>query len=190
MCSYLYIFEMTSKRICVYCASSDLADDKYFQAGRDLGRALAEQNITVVYGGAKNGVMGALADGALASGGKVIGWIPKFMKNECLHTGLTEINEVETIHIRKHGMMMNSDGIIALPGGTGTLEELMEAITWKRLQLIQSPIFIVNLDGFYDPLLNLFENMFQSKFLSDQLRNDWIVVRTIDEVLEHLKSSK
>ena len=179
---------MTSKRICVYCASSDRADDKYFQAGRDLGRGLAKLNFTVVYGGARNGVMGALADGALTSGGKVIGWIPTFMKNEVQHAGLTEIHEVETMHIRKHGMMMNSEGIIALPGGTGTVEELMEAITWKRLNLIQSPIFIVNLDGFYDPLINLFENMFREKFLPENLRADWIVVRTIDEVLDQLKN--
>ncbi|CAF0997457.1 unnamed protein product [Rotaria magnacalcarata] len=178
---------MTSKRICVYCASSDICDRKFLDAGRQLGEALALMNVTVVYGGAQCGVMGALADGALSAKGKVIGWIPTFMKSEALHPGLTEVHEVETMHIRKHGMMMNSDGLIALPGGTGTLEELMEAITWKRLDLIHMPIFIVNLDGFYDPLLDLFENMFNERFISRDLQKHWVVVKTIDEIIEQLK---
>src|SRR5438874_587826 len=108
---------MTSKRICVYCASSHSSDKKFLDAGRQLGEALARLNITLVYGGAHKGVMGAVADGALSIQGKVIGWIPTFMKTETLHPGLTEVHEVESIHVRKHGMMMNSDGIIALPGG-------------------------------------------------------------------------
>lgn len=179
---------MTSKRICVYCASSDICDKKFLDAGHQLGEGLARMNITVVYGGSQNGVMGAVANGALSAEGKVIGWIPKFMKSEKLHPGLTEVNEVETMHLRKHGMMMNSDGLIALPGGTGTLEELLEAITWKRLKLIEVPIFIVNLDGFYDPLLVLFENMFKERFISRDLEKDWIVVKSIDEILEKLKA--
>jgi uncharacterized protein (TIGR00730 family) len=178
---------MTSKRICVYCASSVSCDQKYFDAGRQLGEALARMNITLVYGGAQQGVMGAVADGALSAQGKVIGWIPTFMKTETLHPGLTEVHEVETIHLRKHGMMMNSDGLIALPGGTGTLEELMEAITWKRLELINIPIFIVNLDGFYDPLLALFENMFKERFISRSVEKYWVVVKTIDELIEKIK---
>lgn len=178
---------MTEKRICVYCASSDQCDKKYLDAGRQLGEALARLKVTVVYGGAHKGVMGALADGALNAQGKVIGWIPKFMTTEILHPGLTEVNEVESMHIRKHGMMTNSEGLIALPGGTGTLEELAEAITWKRLQLINIPIFIVNLDGFYDPLLNLFENMFNERFMDREHDQHWIVVRSIDEVIEKVK---
>jgi uncharacterized protein (TIGR00730 family) len=109
------------------------------------------------------------------------------MTTETLHPGLTEVHEVETIHIRKHGMMMNSDGLIALPGGTGTVEELMEAITWKRLQLINIPIMIINLDGFYNPLLELFENMFKERFMSRDLEKAWIVVNTINEAIEKLK---
>ncbi|CAF1142874.1 unnamed protein product [Rotaria sp. Silwood1] len=178
---------MTSKRICVYCGSSDICDRKFLDIGRQLGEALARINITVIYGGAQKGVMGALADGALNAQGKVIGWIPTFMKSETLHPGLTEVHEVETMHIRKHGMMMNSDGIIALPGGIGTLEELTEAITWKLLQLIHVPIFIINIDGFYDPLLKLFENMFNERFLNRELNDQWTVVKSIDEVIEKLK---
>jgi uncharacterized protein (TIGR00730 family) len=100
---------------------------------------------------------------------------------------LTEVHEVESMHIRKHGMMMNSDALIALPGGTGTVEELMEAITWKRIGLINLPIFIVNLDGFYNPLLDLFENMFNERFISRDLEKIWIVVKSIDEIIEKLK---
>jgi len=178
---------MTSKRICVYCASSEVCDQKYLDAGRQLGEGLARMNITLVYGGAQKGIMGAVADGALSAQGKVIGWVPTFMKTEILHPGLTEVHEVESMHIRKHGMMMNSDGLIALPGATGTLEELMEAITWKRLELINVPIMIINLNGFYNPLLDLFENMFKERFISRELANDWIVVNTIDEALDKIK---
>ena len=184
----MYLFQMTSKRICVYCASSSDCDKKYFDAGRQLGEALAQMSITLVYGGSQFGVMGAVANGALDAKGKVIGWIPKFMKSEKLHPGLTEVNEVETMHLRKHGMMMNSDGLIALPGGTGTLEELLEAMTWKRLQLINVPIFIVNLDGFYDPLKGLIENMFKERFMDRSLENDWVFVDTIDELISKLKN--
>ena len=179
---------MTSKRVCVYCASSDTCEKKYLDVGRRLGEELARMNTTVVYGGAQNGVMGAVADGALDAQGKVIGWIPTFMKTELLHPRLTEVNQVETMHIRKHGMMMNSDALIALPGGTGTLEEVMEAITWKRLKLIDLPIFIVNLDGFYDPLVALFENMFQAGFMHRNVASFWIVVQSIDELIEKLKA--
>jgi uncharacterized protein (TIGR00730 family) len=181
---------MTTKRVCVYCGSSTTCDKKFLDAGEQLGEKLARLDITVVYGGSQQGIMGALANGALNAQGKVIGWIPTFLKSETLHPGLTEVNEVETIHIRKHGMMMNSDALVALPGGTGTLEELMEAITWKRLQLINVPIFIVNIDGFYDPLLALFDNFTRERFASQILDNSCVVVKTIDEVVEKIKSIK
>jgi uncharacterized protein (TIGR00730 family) len=178
---------MISKRVCVYCASSSQCDEKFLQAGRRLGEALAQRQMTLVYGGAERGVMGAVANGALQAQGKVIGWIPHFMKTEIRHTGLTELHVVESMHIRKHGMMMNSDAIITLPGATGTLEELMEAITWKRLNLITIPILIVNLDGFYDPLLQLFENMFNERFIRRELQNDWIVVTSVDQAIETIE---
>ncbi|CAF1457328.1 unnamed protein product [Adineta ricciae] len=178
---------MTSKRVCVYCASSDASDEKFLLAGRQLGEGLARLNMTIVYGGAQCGVMGAVADGALSAQGKVIGWIPTFMKTEILHPGLTEVHEVESMHIRKHGMMTNSDALIALPGGPGTIEELMEAITWRRLKLIGVPIFIINLDGYYNPLLELFENMRKACFIVEGSEKDWNVVDTVDEVIEKLK---
>jgi uncharacterized protein (TIGR00730 family) len=162
---------MTSKRVTVYCASTDKCDKKFFDAGRQLGEALALLNITVVYGGAHKGVMGAVADGALNAQGKVIGWIPTFMTTEVLHPGLTEVHKVETMHLRKDAMMMNSDALIALPGGTGTVEELMQALNWHRLKLI-------------DPLLKLFANMVKEHFISNNLEKYLIVVESIDDVIK------
>ncbi len=100
---------------------------------------------------------------------------------------LTEVHEVETMHIRKHGMMMNSDALIALPGGTGTVEEITEALSWSRLKLINIPIFLINLDGFYDPLLKLFENMAKERFISDDLEKYLIVVESVDEVIKKIQ---
>lgn len=177
---------MTSKRVCVYCASSDNCAKKYLDTGRQLGEALARNNLTVVYGGARNGVMGAVADGALDVNGKVVGYFPKCIPTEILHTRLTELHEVGTMHERKCAMMMNSDVVTALPGGTGTFDELMEAITWKRLGLIKVPIFIINIDGYYDPLLALFENMFDAGFMSRNEQTPWIVVQSIDELIKKL----
>ena len=181
---------MKVKRVCVYCAASKVCDEQHFANGRKLGESLAKLNITVVYGGAHYGVMGAVADGALQASGKVIGYIPSFMQTEAQHPGLTELNIVESMHSRKYNMIMNSDCIIALPGGTGTLDELIEAISWKRLGLIDLPIFILNINGFYDPLLTMFNNMFEERFAEPDLRNAWIVVNTIDEILEKIQAIK
>ena len=179
----------TNKRVCVYCAASTLCTQKFLDAGTELGQRLARLNITVVYGGSTEGVMGALADGALSMGGAVTGWLPRFlMQHEILHPHLSETHIVETMHMRKHGMMMNSDGIVALPGGIGTLEELLEAITWKRHGLIQIPILIVNIDGFYDPLFHLFKNMFDEQIISseDVSNPPWTVVHSPQEAIDHL----
>jgi len=182
---------MSGKRVCVYCASSSICDKKYSEAGRYLGEQLAKSGRTVVYGGASQGVMGALADGALSHGGQVIGYIPAFMRDESLHAGISEVHHVETMHLRKHGMMMNSDAIIALPGGLGTLEELTEALSWKRLQLITIPIIIINIDSFYDPLLKLFSNMISERFMTKHHAKNteqlWTVVETVDEAIAQLK---
>lgn len=177
---------MTSKRIGVYCASSTESEKKYLEAGKQLGQALAEMKMTLVYGGAKQGVMGTLADGALDAGGEVCGWFPKCIHTELLHSRLTEKHEVDTMHQRKEGIMKDSHALVALPGGPGTLDELMEAITWKRLRLINTPIFIVNLDGFYNPLLELFENMYRAKFLNLN-KSHWTEVQSVAELIEKLQ---
>src|SRR5437660_9144198 len=142
------------KRICVYCASSEQVAEQYLDAAHELGRILAGAGVTVVYGGGRLGLMGRLAEGSLAAEGKIIGVIPRFMQQlEWGHSGLTELHLVEDMRERKHRMLLDSDAVIALPGGCGTLEELLEAITLKRLGLYFNPIIIFNVAGFFDPLI-------------------------------------
>ena len=139
-----------AKRVCVYCASSSLADPRYAEAAGRLGRQLARAGVTVVYGGGGIGSMKALADEALAAGGRVIGVLPRFMYEvEWGHPGLTKLILVADLHERKRLMVDGVDAIVALPGGSGTYEELLEAITWTRLGLYVRPIVIVNQGGFY-----------------------------------------
>src|SRR5213080_950521 len=140
---------MTLGRVCVYCASSRKSDAAYYEAAASLGRSLAQRGIAIVYGGGAVGSMGALADAALAEGGKVIGVLPRFMYDlEWGHPRLTELRLVGDLHERKRLMIEEVDAIVALPGGSGTLEELMEAITWKRLGLHGHPIVLVNVRSF------------------------------------------
>ena len=140
-------------RICVYCASSEHCDRIYHDAARTLGRLLAEAGCTIVYGGGAVGLMGSLANGALAAGGEVIGIIPRFMTEvEWQHPGLASLEVVEDMRERKHRLLTGSDAVVALPGGCGTLEELFEALTLKRLGLYFNPIVLVNTNGFYAPL--------------------------------------
>ncbi len=141
-----------------------------------LGEILAENSITVVYGGGAIGSMGRLAEGALSKGGKVIGVIPRFMQElEWDHKGLTELQVVENMRERKHIMLTDSDAAIALPGGSGTLEELMEAISLKRLGIYTKPIVLVNTRGFYDPLLELLQRCIDEQFLDERHAAMWQV---------------
>src|SRR5687767_4948030 len=142
--------------VCVYAASSKACDADYHDAARRLGVVLAERRFTIIYGGGRAGLMGALADGALSRGGRITGVLPKFMKElEWGHSGLTELHLVEDMHTRKHRLLTGSDAVVALPGGCGTLEELLEAITLKRLGIYLGPIVLVNTRGFFNPLLQL-----------------------------------
>ena len=171
-------------RVCVYCASSRSCDPEYHRAAYRLGGLMARQSWSVVYGGGGYGSMGALADGALAAGGKITGVIPNFMKElEWAHGGLSELRVVEDMRTRKHIMLSDSDAVVALPGGSGTLEELFEAITLKRLGIYLSPIIIVNMKGFYDPLLSLLEKCIREKFMDRQHEAMWTVVAGVDEVI-------
>lgn len=171
------------KTICVYCASSERCDAAYHDAARRLGSVLASQKLTIVYGGGASGSMGALADGALAAGGKIIGVIPRFMLDlEWGHRHLTELRVVEDMRIRKHAMLTESHGVVALPGGSGTLEELMEAITLKRLGLYVHPIVLVNTRGFFTPLVQLLQHAVDEHFMNEQHLKMWQVVETPDEV--------
>ena len=135
-------------------------------------------------------MMGRVAEGALAEGGSVIGIIPRYMQElEWGHTGITELHEVENMHQRKMQMMQQSEGIVALPGGTGTLEELLEAITWKRLGLVTSPIIIVNIKSYYDPLIAMLERSIDENFTRADHRTSWQVVNTVEEVIDALHNT-
>ena len=152
--------------VCVYSASSTKIDAVYFQAAETLGRLLAEHRIRLINGAGSIGLMCSVADAVLKNGGEVTGVIPRFMvEQNWHHTGLTELIEVESMHERKQKMANLSDGIIALPGGCGTLEELLEIITWKQLGLYLNPIIILNTNRFFDPLLEMLEKAIDESFM-------------------------
>jgi len=170
--------------VCVYCASSNACDAKFHDVARRLGGLLAEGGCTLVYGGGRAGSMGALADGALAHGGRVVGIIPRFMRElEWGHEELTELHVVEDMRTRKHEMLARASAVVALPGGCGTFEELMEAITLKRLGLFLGPIVIVNTDGYYDPLIEQFRRAIDGRFMNEVHGGMWKVVREPEEVV-------
>ena len=172
--------------VCVYSASSTKIDAVYFQAADTLGRLLAEHRIRLINGAGSIGLMRSVADAVLKNGGEVTGVIPRFMvEQNWHHTGLTELIEVESMHERKRKMADLSDGIIALPGGCGTLEELLEIITWKQLGLYLNPIVILNINGFFDPLLEMLEKAIDENFMRRQHGDIWTVAQT-PEVAVHL----
>ena len=154
------------KRVLVFCGSSPGARPEYVARAEQLGRLLAEREIELVYGGASVGLMGALADGALAAGGTVIGVIPtRLVELEVAHAGLTKLHMVETMHERKALMAELSDAVIALPGGAGTLDELFELMTWKQLGLHRKPIGLLDVAGYWQPLLVFLQHAVDERFV-------------------------
>lgn len=177
-------------RICVYAASSPQAAPVYHDAARRLGEALAEAGCSIVYGGGSQGLMGALADGALARGGEVIGVLPKFMADlEWGHPGLTHLDLVEDMRERKHKLLTGSDAVVALPGGCGTLEELFEAITLKRLGLYFNPIVLLDTLGFYEPLQAFLDQVIEKKFLNPGHAAMWSLVAEPEDVLPRIRET-
>ncbi len=173
--------------VCVYSASSTKIDPVYFKAADELGRLLAGHHIRLINGAGSIGLMCSVADAVLKNGGEVTGVIPHFMvEQNWHHTGLTELIEVESMHERKQKMANLSDGIIALPGGCGTLEELLEIITWKQLGLYLNPIIILNVNGFFDPLLEMLEKAIEENFMRQQHGDIWKVARTPEEAVKLL----
>jgi len=177
------------KRITVFCGSSFGTDEIYKQQAIQLGETLAESNIELVYGGANVGLMGALADGALNKGGKVIGVLPDFLRSkEIAHKGLTELILVDSMHERKTKMNDLCDGVIALPGGFGTLEELFEMVTWAQLGLHKKPIAILNINSFYDSLIEMIQIMVNKGFLKEANQQMLLVSDTIEDLLYKMKN--
>ena len=177
------------RSVCVYCASSTKIPAPYFEVANELGRLLGEKRLNVVNGAGNIGLMRAVSDAALAAGGTVIGVIPHFMvEQDWYHKGLTKLIEVETMHERKQLMTNLSDACIALPGGCGTLEELLEVITWKQLGLYVNPIVILNVNHYYDPLLQLFDQAIQEHFMRPQHQRLWAVAETAEEAVQLIHS--
>lgn len=178
-------------RYTVFCGSSSGTKNVFFDQAFLLGEHLAKQNIGFVYGGAKVGLMGAVADGVLKHNGEVIGVLPTFLGDvELGHSGLTELILVETMHERKAKMDELSDGIIAMPGGYGTLEEFFEMLTWAQLGLHKKPVALLNMDGFYNPLLQMVDNMVSYGFLKQVNRDMIVVADNIEELLEKMRAYK
>ena len=176
---------MTS--VCVYCASSTQIDEKYFRAAEELGTLIAQKGLRLITGAGRMGLMNTVQEAALTAGGKVIGIIPTFMiKEGWHHTGLTELIETASMHERKQTMANLSDGAIALPGGCGTFEELLEIITWKQLGLYLGPVIILNIDGYYDHLLAQLNRALEDKFMRDIHAHIWQVATTPEEAVELL----
>jgi uncharacterized protein (TIGR00730 family) len=173
--------------VAVFCASANGADPVYRAAAIELGCALAKRKIGIVYGGAKVGLMQAVAEAALASGGHVIGVIPNVLVDlEVAHDGLTELHVTDTMHTRKALIGERSDAFIALPGGFGTLEELFEVLTWRTLKIHAKPVLLLNTNRFYDQLLAFLDYCVEQGMLSQPKREIVLVANTVDEALRML----
>ncbi len=173
-------------RVCVYCGSSAGDDPRFAAAARALGAALAAAGIGVVYGGGRVGLMGAVADAALAAGGDVIGIIPRFLEDrEIAHAGV-DLRVVESMHERKAMMAELADAFVALPGGFGTFEEFFEIVTWVQLRLVDAPCILVNVDGYFDPLIALIDTATAKGFVSARNRAIVAAVPSVDDVIRTL----
>ena len=175
------------KNVCVYSASSTKIAPVYFAVAEELGRLLAIKGINLINGAGSIGLMAATSNAALKAGGRVTGVIPHFMvEQNWHHTGLTQLVETETMHERKQLMANLSDGVIALPGGCGTMEELLEIITWKQLGLYLKPIVILNVNGFYDPLLEMLQRAIDGNFMRREHQTIWQVATSAEEAIQLL----
>lgn len=178
------------KRVVVYCASSPRIPEVYFEATRELAGYLVEKNIEVIFGGGATGLMGALADAVLEKGGKIVGVMPNFMKEvEWDHKGVEDFHYTDTMHQRKQRFLDLADGIITLAGGCGTWEEVLEALTLKRLGLVKAPMVVLNTNGYYDPLQALMNRAVEEGFMETRHQGMWTFVSNPSEVLPALYGS-
>lgn len=178
------------KLLCVYCASSDRIDPKFHATAAELGREMVLRGWGLVYGGGKTGLMGAVARAVKQSGGRVVGVIPEFMKvRELAYADADELHTVITMRERKLMMESRADAFVALPGGWGTLEEIMEILTLRQLDVVRKPCVFLNQDGFYDPLLQLFDRMLAEKFFKPSNLDLFRVAGTVPEIFAQIEAS-
>lgn len=179
---------MNIRRVCVYCGSSPGLSGDFVAAAREMGSLLARRKIGVVYGGATIGLMGAVADAALAEGGEVIGVIPRVFSDKVAHPGLTQLHVVETMHERKALMFDLADAFVALPGGIGTLEEILEVLTWAQIGLHAKPCAVLNVSGYFDPLLAMIERAVKEEFVRPKHRGLLVVEEQGEALLARLET--
>lgn len=173
--------------ICVFCGSSVGINPVYTHEATKLGRLIAASSSSLVYGGGKVGIMGVVADAVMSSGGEVIGVIPEFLlRREVGHHQITRLEVVQSMHERKKRMADLADAFIAYPGGWGTLEELAEILTWKQLSLLDVPVVVLNINGFFSPLLEQMERMVEDGFLKRESLQTLLVAHTPESALEHI----
>mgnify|MGYP000110519156 CR=1 FL=1 len=178
------------KMVTVYASSSAALRPVYYYAARQTGEILASAGKSITYGAGGGGLMGSVADGALSKGGKVYGVVPGFLQDlELTHRGLTNLKIVDDMRMRKHLMLQDSDAVVTLPGGSGTYEELFEALTMKRLGQWVGPIIIVNTDGFYDGLLKFMRHSVDERFMGRSHLNMWTVVDEPEQIIDAIENS-
>lgn len=175
-------------KLAVFCASSDGVDSEIYEMAYSVGQKMAEQDIRLIYGGSKLGLMGQVAKGVMEHGGKATGVIPDFLKTkEVVHTSLDKLITTQDMHERKLSMNELSDAFVALPGGFGTFEELFEIVTWAQLGLHRKPIGLLNIGGFYDPLIEMLEKMTSKGLLKQDNLDILLVSNDFDELLEMMR---
>jgi hypothetical protein len=175
------------RSICVYCGSARGRSPRYVAAARELGEAMAERQVRLVYGGARIGMMGEVADAVMKNGGQVVGVIPEHLQtSEVGHSGITELKVVESMHVRKKLMFDLSDGFAVLPGGYGTLDELFEVITWRMLKLHDKPIVVLNIDGYWDRFQSLIDHLVDEGFARADSRQHFSVVSSVGRMFDLL----
>ncbi|MGI4832436.1 MAG: TIGR00730 family Rossman fold protein [Janthinobacterium lividum] len=179
------------KSVAVYCGSSSGNQPLHMQQAQAMGQELARRGLTLVYGGGRVGLMGAVADATLGAGGRVIGVIPKFLADkELAHRGCTELHVVDTMHQRKLLMADLAEGFVAMPGGFGTLEELFEVLTWGQLGLHAKPVGLLNVAGFYDPLLALLDHMVSQELLRAENRQQLLQNASAADLLDAMRTHR
>lgn len=175
------------KTVCVYCGSSDRMGDKYLQAARRMGRSIARRGLILAYGAGSTGLMGAVADGALEAGGEVTGVIPRIFNTPTLmHSGLTRLEIVDSMHTRKQRLVELADAFIALPGGYGTFEELFEVLTWAQIGLHCKPVGMLNTGGYFEPLLSAIEHAQKEGFIYNEHMGLFVCDEQPEELLDKL----